>query len=722
MKELGASIKFNTLLEGESLLNDGTAYVFFLVCLDIVTKGSFELWPSIIKFFKLSLGGPVFGTIVGWLASKWIISIAKDSNLIVVITFFTCYLVFYVAEIVLNLSGSLALVALGVYMSQFAKVKLSEENSHAVHNVWSFCGFVLETLIFLITGAFIGVQILNYEELTLVPADGWKALLFYPYLNLIRYAVTLIQLPILNKIGYTIPCNWVLILTYGGLRGAIALSLAMIVAVDMRLSSELRHLCLFYVVTAIAFTVCINGLTIKYLMKWSGFLTVDPIKKKMKLNVLRKMLIDSLTHEFMLKEDKELIGADWDMVEELTHLSNYKLLNEETGDEEVHEEATLIKKSASTIFNSRRKRKLKSNNEIKSVVSGNRVKSVMDLTSPRKHQYQDSDRRSLNKSQFGKGGSPVIKLKLRQTESKGSKGNGKRRTKKMDTFKLEAKNINKIGDEEINMDVAKEMEEFNKNPFETINKEDLIKEVRDKVYQLIKHQTHERLKNNLCRKDAALSIIRLCNMCADKLTQNVCIMEYSDDFIGKTFYYKLLRKLTTVPIIKLFFIKYLAEQIFFNYQFLDTLVKSSRKVNEILKEIVLNIHFKPQVDKVRGELVQNMADLQEMQESILNQFEGMVGFIRTKMAAYNIVEFQKRQVKEYEHQGLLTEREIDDWAFKFDMKITQIHDFRPKNLYIEVNSGKSFVIYYPMFSCLNEEEINLILASRTKEEFKKNCK
>jgi len=29
LKELGASVTFNTLIEGESLLNDGTAMVFF---------------------------------------------------------------------------------------------------------------------------------------------------------------------------------------------------------------------------------------------------------------------------------------------------------------------------------------------------------------------------------------------------------------------------------------------------------------------------------------------------------------------------------------------------------------------------------------------------------------------------------------------------------------------------------------------------------------------
>jgi NhaP-type Na+/H+ or K+/H+ antiporter len=105
--------------------------------------------------------------------------------------------------------------------------------------------------------------------------------------------VMLMQLPILNRIGFPVSCTSALILSYGGLRGAIALSLAMLVFVDDHLSLDLRHLCLYYVVITIAFTVCVNGMTIKFLMNVTGFLDVDPIKDRMKNNVLRKILISA---------------------------------------------------------------------------------------------------------------------------------------------------------------------------------------------------------------------------------------------------------------------------------------------------------------------------------------------------------------------------------------------------------------------------------------------
>jgi NhaP-type Na+/H+ or K+/H+ antiporter len=323
LKELGASTRFKTILEGESLLNDGTAYVFFLVCLDVVESGGIDWVSAGIKFVRLSFGGPAFGIFIGFLVSKWVKRIRKDSGLIAVISVVACYSVFFFSENYLVVSGILALVSLGVYLSGFMKVNLSHEIDHTMHTVWGFCGFSLESLIFLISGTYIGAKFSNYEDLTLTTTDIWKACLFYPFLTFIRYLVTLIQLPVLNMVGYNISVNSALILTYGGLRGAIALSLAMLVAVNENLDQHLRDVCLFYVVTTIVFTVCVNGLTIKYVMKWSGFLKKDPIKEKMKHNVLRKMLINTMKEKRLVKEEdgqNGFNGANWDSVDEMSKL------------------------------------------------------------------------------------------------------------------------------------------------------------------------------------------------------------------------------------------------------------------------------------------------------------------------------------------------------------------------------------------------------------------
>jgi len=63
LKELGASRTLSTMIEGESLVNDGTAYVMFSVTLDLVKGEAFEIGEITGVFFRLAFGGPIFGII-----------------------------------------------------------------------------------------------------------------------------------------------------------------------------------------------------------------------------------------------------------------------------------------------------------------------------------------------------------------------------------------------------------------------------------------------------------------------------------------------------------------------------------------------------------------------------------------------------------------------------------------------------------------------------------
>lgn len=81
----------------------------------------------------------------------------------------------------------------------------------------------------------------------------------------------LILKPLINKYGYPINNKDILILSYGGLRGAIALCLALMCAVDKDYPERFRELVLLYVIMMIALTVLINGLSMKYLMQKLSF-------------------------------------------------------------------------------------------------------------------------------------------------------------------------------------------------------------------------------------------------------------------------------------------------------------------------------------------------------------------------------------------------------------------------------------------------------------------
>jgi len=126
LKELGASRRLATLIEGESLLNDGTAMVVFLVLLDIVKGIKLTAMDITIRFIRLSFGGAILGILGGIVASQILRRIHNNFVLEVNTTIFTAYLVFFIAEVTpAHVSGILALVSLGLYMTKTGKTRIS---------------------------------------------------------------------------------------------------------------------------------------------------------------------------------------------------------------------------------------------------------------------------------------------------------------------------------------------------------------------------------------------------------------------------------------------------------------------------------------------------------------------------------------------------------------------------------------------------------------------
>lgn len=72
LKEVGASRTLSTLIEGESLFNDGTAFVMFTVTLDLTKGAKFHAGEIAWDFIRLSIGGPLIGVVFGIIVSMWL--------------------------------------------------------------------------------------------------------------------------------------------------------------------------------------------------------------------------------------------------------------------------------------------------------------------------------------------------------------------------------------------------------------------------------------------------------------------------------------------------------------------------------------------------------------------------------------------------------------------------------------------------------------------------
>lgn len=153
LKDMGASKRLATTIEGESLLNDGTAMVIFLIMVDLVEGADPAWWQVLLKFLRLTVGGPLIGLVFGWVLTILLSLINKKPVLEANLTVVFAYLCFFVAQHdYVETSGILALCVLGLYTSHYGKPNIDNYSKEAIHTIWSYITFVAETLIFFLAG------------------------------------------------------------------------------------------------------------------------------------------------------------------------------------------------------------------------------------------------------------------------------------------------------------------------------------------------------------------------------------------------------------------------------------------------------------------------------------------------------------------------------------------------------------------------------------------
>jgi len=272
LKELGASKKLSTLIEGESLLNDGTAIVIFMVIFLGITGDGISYSP-ILEFFRVSFGGVLIGFVIGKVALFWIKKVFKDvlveSTIIIVSAYFT----FFICENIFAVSGVLGLVTLGVLMAGPGRTKISTNVQHFIHEFWEFTAFAANTLIFLIVGVVIA------ERTVFTMNDVWMLLAVYVIIHLVRIVVIAVLYPIMKKNGYGMNLADSKVLWWGALRGAIGLALALIVESSPAIDQTIREQFLFLTAGIVTMTLLINATTMKLVANKLGLTKVSPEKK-----------------------------------------------------------------------------------------------------------------------------------------------------------------------------------------------------------------------------------------------------------------------------------------------------------------------------------------------------------------------------------------------------------------------------------------------------------
>eukprot|EP00736_Rhodelphis_marinus_P013566 Rmarinus@m.15345 len=315
LKDLGASKELGTLIEGESLMNDGSAMVVFILFRDLAVGEDYSAGDVVEFGCQLAIGGWAWGWAFGMVSVFLVGIIYNDPLSEITLTVFTCFLCFYVAESQLEVSSVLATVACGLYFANVGKLRITPTVETSMHHFWELLSFFANTIIFVLAGAIIAERALLNG---IIDGYDWGMLfVLYIVLHAVRGIVVLLLRPIMVKFGYGLSWKNSCVLVYGGLRGAVGLALALIVEQDQRFEEGVRSRILFHVAGIAMLTLVINGSTTGMLIQALALTRRSAAKQRNFARIVNHMnrFTDQKVSE--ARQDKAFRGADWEIVEQV---------------------------------------------------------------------------------------------------------------------------------------------------------------------------------------------------------------------------------------------------------------------------------------------------------------------------------------------------------------------------------------------------------------------
>ena len=309
LHELKTSKRFSTLVDAESLLNDGTGIVCFMLFFGAYAAGETTHASPVITFIRevglSTLLGFLLARIVIWFITR-INSEEMVQNSVIILA---AYLTFILSQYYLGVSGVIALVAFGLTVTYVGKPRLKPQVNTFMEHFWELLTYIANTLIFILVGVVIAEKV----------DFSWGALgvliLIYIALNLIRFAMIMLLYPVMKRLGYGLTRRESVILTWGGLRGALAMTLALMVSYTPAIPEDIRSQVLFFTAGIFTLTLCINATTMRALLNRLGLTHVPSARTMLAYRIEKSIRDNSEKYLEGLKKRDALEGANWHKVE-----------------------------------------------------------------------------------------------------------------------------------------------------------------------------------------------------------------------------------------------------------------------------------------------------------------------------------------------------------------------------------------------------------------------
>ena len=318
-RRVGLPRRLATILEGESLINDGSALVIYRVAV-LAVGGTFSFADAGARFVLGAAGGIAIGLAVGWVIAE-IRKRLDDPPVEVTISILSGYAAYVPAERI-GASGVIAAVTIGIYIGWRAPEISNPRQRIAGFSMWTILTFLLNALLFVLIGLQLPLILEGLKDEPIGELLGVAAAVSLVviacrmvWVHVITYAIRALDRRA-SQVARRGTWQGRIVTGWAGMRGAVSLAAALALPADFPARDQL----LFITFGVIFATLVLQGLTLPAVIRWSG-VHDDGAEAEEELLARRRATEAALTRL------DELEALDWtrdDTIERMRGLYRYR--------------------------------------------------------------------------------------------------------------------------------------------------------------------------------------------------------------------------------------------------------------------------------------------------------------------------------------------------------------------------------------------------------------